>query len=450
MVKITCHNDNIPERQYAIDALFSELLGFNKDEYNVCFEEDACDYSIQKGNRTIIVEDHFFRFFPEALSYLDLNHTPSELQFFHFGDSEIPIIYGVDKYVESNRGIVIGLDVFASTFFMLSRWEEFLLGREEKGDCDESLLFAVKNEIHRRPIVHEYESLLRSVLELSRTQRQYQVVLSHDVDGFLTPSYCRIVSDFLRQSIKGTPKNKILNLTWRDEIRYKKAYPSAYSQFYLFRMLSNKYGVPEWMYFKVCDKGEKECTYRFNDSIVSNVVNRLMQMEGSNLQLGFHPSQSTFRNPQQWDTEVNRIKYLIGRTPRIGRNHHLLFDMQMLRAWEALASSNDVIMLSNVVFHKRHGFRSGVAVPYPVFDIFQRRPMRIFEHPCQIMDTVLRYDSERKSEFETMEEIKEIVSRTREHQGMLLLTWHIYIRNVGIIDNYYRWCDRIIEYAVNG
>lgn len=450
MIRITCHNDNIPERQYAIDVLFAQLLGLRKDEYEVCFEEEARDYSIRSGKKEVIVEDHFFRYYPEALTYLDLSHIPSELLYFHFDDLQIPILYGEDKYEETESGFVIGLDLFASTFFMLSRWEEFLLGREEKGDCDESLLFTVKHGIHQRPIVHEYESFLRTVLGLPLPQRKYQVVLSHDVDGFMTPSSLHILKDFVRQSIKGAPKNRILNLTWKEEIKYKIAYPSADSQFRMYRAIAEKYGIPEWLYFKVCDKGEKECTYRFNDSTVKEIVNRLKGQESADLQMGFHPSQSTFKNPEQWDVEVDRIKALIGRVPQIGRNHHLLFDMQMLRAWETLAGQDGVVLLSNTVFHNRHGFRSGVAVPYTLFDIYQRRSMRILEHPCQIMDTVVRYDSKVKSDSETMKEVEEIVSRIRQCQGLLVLTWHIYIRSVDIIDKYYRWCDRILNYAING
>ena len=450
MIRVVCHNDNIPERQYAIDVLFSELLGVSKKEYEVRYEEDACDYTIQLENRIVVVKDYFFRKYTEPLSYLELSHIPSELSYFHFNDLEIPIIFGEDRYEESKSGIVIGLDVFASTFFMLSRWEEFLLGREEKGDCDESLLFAVKHGIHQRPIVHEYEALLRLVLGLSSTNRQYKVILTHDVDGFLTPSYGRIIKDLIKQSFKGTPKNRILNLSWKEEIKYKKAYPSAYSQFKLYKTISEKYGIPEWMYFKVCDKGEKECTYRYEDRVVTDIVNWLTQGRETNLQLGFHPSQSTLDNTDQWIKEIGRIEHLIGETPKYGRNHHLLFNMKMLRAWEELVDSNCHLRLSNTVFHKRQGFRSGVAVPYPIFDIFQRRPMMILEYPCQIMDTVIRYDSKVKSESDIMEEIKGIVSWIRRFNGQLVLTWHIYIRNASIIDKYYRWCDLILKYALNG
>ena len=46
MVKITCHNDNIPERTYAINTLFHTLLGLETDLFEVTFEESAKDYHI--------------------------------------------------------------------------------------------------------------------------------------------------------------------------------------------------------------------------------------------------------------------------------------------------------------------------------------------------------------------------------------------------------------------
>ena len=150
MLKITCHNDNIQERKYAIDILFHTLLGIPNDAYEIALEDDVTSYIIEFRDSKVIVEDHFFRHFSDPLSYLSINNIPSELNYFQALDKKIPIIYGEDKFENEEGTTTIGLDVFASTFFMLTRWEEALLGREKKGDCDESLLFAVKQPSNRK------------------------------------------------------------------------------------------------------------------------------------------------------------------------------------------------------------------------------------------------------------------------------------------------------------
>jgi hypothetical protein len=165
------------------------------------------------------------------------------------------------------------------------------------------------------------------------------------------------------------------------------------------------------------------------------------------MSLGFHPSQSTFDNLSQWNKESLRIKKLLKGPITIGRNHHLLFNMSMLRAWESLTKENEVFHLSNCVFHRRQGFRSGIATPYPLFDCFERRQMRVYEHPCQIMDTVIRYDTKVKTEKERWDEIKTVVDQVRKWNGDLVLTWHIYIRNASLIKKYFDWCEKTIAYA---
>ena len=75
--------------------------------------------------------------------------------------------------------------------------------------------------------------------------------------------------------------------------------------------------------------------------------------------------------------------------------------------------------------------------------------MNLMEHPCQIMDTVIRYDEKTKSQEARWEEVRCIIDQVRKHQGELVLTWHIYIRNVKLIKDYYQWCEKTVQYAVN-
>ena len=448
MIQLTCPNNNIPERTYAINALLSDVLGCNRNDYSVQFRDDVHNYELNVDGKAYTIEDHFFNRFVEPLSYLKLENIPEKLNFFHGLGLELPIIYGEDKFVQKENGTVIGLDIFASTFFMLTRWEESLLGREEKGDCDESQLFCVRWGIHQRPIVNEYADFIRNILpsDTSFSTRNYEVVLSHDVDGFITPTWFQIAKDIVKQTIHGAPKNKVLNLTWKEKMKYKRAFPSAYSQFELYTALTEKYNIPEWFYFKVCGKGETEATYLFDDKQTIDVVEKLKRKNNPNLFLGFHPSQNMFENEQQWNKEVSRITGLLQEKPTIGRNHHLLYNHNTLRLWENVTKNS--LNISNCVFHYRQGFRSGVCVPYHLFDLYQRRVMNLVEHPCQIMDTVIRYNGKTKSEGERWDDIQTIIEQVRKHQGELVLTWHIYIRNKKLIQDYYHWSEKVIQYAV--
>lgn len=129
MIRIICPSNNIPERRYAIEILFNDLLGCDLSADDIQFDAQTVNYTIQVNGKELVVEDHFFQKYPEPLSYLNAEHLPSSLSYFHAKGQEIPIIYGVDKYEESANIITIGLDIFASAFFMLTRWEESMYGR---------------------------------------------------------------------------------------------------------------------------------------------------------------------------------------------------------------------------------------------------------------------------------------------------------------------------------
>lgn len=450
MIIITCPNNNVPERTYSVDVIFRDILGLTSNQYKILFSNDLNDfYQIDINGYIIRIEDHFFRFHKAPLSYISTDSIPSGLQYFHAFDMEVPMLYGEDKFIQKENLFCVGLDIFASTFFMLTRWEEILLGREENGDCDEEQLFAVKYNIYKRPIVNEYETILSKLLSLCGFElphRDYEVTLTHDVDGINTPTWSNILKTLIKRLL-GKYRTSITNLSWRQQLKYKLLFPTCFSQFELYRDIARKYNIPEWFYLKVCAKGEVEATYLFNDSNLLKLVKCLQKED--DVYLGFHPSQTTFNNHDQWKKELHRIHQLIGDNFSIGRNHHLLYNYLTLGAWEedtSKTTSPDEFKISNCVFHKRLGFRSGVAVPYFLFDIYNRREMALKEYPCQIMDSAIRR-AKYTSNIDIENDIEFIVNQCKKYSGHLLLTWHIYIRKVELIEEYYQWCTKTIKLA---
>ena len=448
MLRITCPNNNVPERTYIIKVLLNELLGCGVSQNEIQFDDSVSDYLICCNEKTIIVEDHFFNKYPQPLSYINKNNLPKSLEYFHGLGLNIPIIYGVDKFETKDGCITVGLDVFASSFFMLTRWEESLYGREEKGDCNEDELFCVKHHIHNWPIVHEYEKLLRQLFSGSLTaNRAYKVVLTHDVDAINTPTWAQIIKCVIRnRRLSSLTYNP--TLTWKDVLSYKFRFPNVYSQTKLYVELAKKYHVPEWFYLKVCSKGERGYTYDYRHQHTKEYVNKLSKEVGGDIVLGFHPSQLTFNNNEQWKKEVDRINSLLHYKPRIGRNHHLLYNNETLRNWSVLNEQTleNTVSISNCVFHKHIGFRSGIAVPYPVFDTIERKQLNLIEYPCVIMDTAL-IRSDYVHGYDAWDEIASIINEVKNNNGVLLLTWHILIREEKLFDEYFQLCDNTIKCA---
>ena len=447
MISVSFPNDNVPERAYAIRAVFTEILGCPEGELHLSSHDSADYYRIQGFGKTILVEDHFFRDYSEPLSYLKKESLPVELSYFHMNGDSVPVLYGRDYCSFSGDTMAVGLDVFASAFFMLSRWEEYVYGREEEGDCDETLLFCVKNGIERRPLVHEYAMLLYRLLgapEVLKPVRKFSVVLTHDVDALMTPAWSPILRTLLRnRPVGGLVYNK--SMSFGDVLRYKFRFPTIFGQTKDYLGLAKQYGIAEWFYVKVCSPGERGYTYNYQSETVRQYFSWLCEEVGSQ-NVGFHPSQLTFNNQDQWNRETDRIREVIPGNPQIGRNHHLLYNSQTLRNWALLSGdAAKPVLVSNSVFHKRLGFRSGTTVPYTIFDIFERKPLLAKECPCAIMDTAMNCGDN----YNLLEDgIQRILDTIRLYDGQVVLTWHILIREINKYDFLFRLCKDTIAYAM--
>ena len=83
------------------------------------------------------------------------------------------------------------MDIFASSFFMLTRWEEYVdLSRDEHNRFPHTASLAYKHNFLDRPIVNEYiEFIWNMFLELGysreRAERKFSILLTHDVDEIL-------------------------------------------------------------------------------------------------------------------------------------------------------------------------------------------------------------------------------------------------------------------------
>lgn len=98
------------------------------------------------------------------------------------------------------------------------------------------------------------------------------------------------------------------------------------------------------------------------------------------------------------------------------------------------------------MFHKHIGFRSGMAVLYPVFDTIERKQLNLLEYPCVIMDTAL-IRSNYVHGYDAWDEIASVINEVKNNNGVLLLTWHILIREVKLFDEYFQLCENTINYA---
>lgn len=435
---ITCPCNNMAERRYIIDVILGKFLNL---DYTLIFERDVNDYVISKAGKKLIVEDHFFSHYAESLSYLRIEAIPSSLIWFDVGgySKKIPIIYGLKKLIYTSDSIICGLDIFASAFFMLTRWEEYVLGRDDKGKCDEEVLFCVKQGIYQRPIVNEYIELITVLLDKigcdTHIEANFTIKITHDVDRVYLTSWKEMLVN-----VSHLFSNKMAINAWKllkDYCWYKLFMPQPFNTFDLFMNLSEKYGFKDEFYFKACTASEKGYTYSCEEPIV---VNHIKNIVFRGHIVGFHPSESTFRNRSQFELEVRRLKNVVPNVVN-GRNHGLYFNTETYNNWKDFTFES----ISNYGFQKRFGFRCGICFPFPIFDIFRQKTISLMEYPFLIMDTVLlRTMPDFDSAFN---EVIVIIDRVKYYGGIVCINWHSNVYNMRKMTKYKKLYENILAYV---
>jgi hypothetical protein len=423
MEVIIPHN-NIKERVYIISLLCNQFLHL---PINISVtERDIQAYVFIINEKKLIIKDFFFDRHRAPLSYLHLKNIPKNLNWLVWDEyivNPIPIIYG-DNYlkIEPNK-IYCGADIFASAFFMLSRWEEILLPKDQFGRCDENEMFVVKHGLEKRPLVNEYVELLRFLLEkigvdIPLQKKEFTPFITHDIDDlfrFESPkNFIRnIAGDILhRKSFRA------LSLTLKNYLKFRLGQiKDPFDTFDLIMDISEEFNFKNAFYFKASINGEYDATYDIFDPKVKKIISHI-QNRGH--EVGFHPSKNTFHNETQFKLEAQRLSSL-GVNIKGGRQHFLLYDLpETIRVW----NNNGMEYDAGLGFASHAGFRCGTCDEYPFFDIYQRKELSIKIRPLILMEGALFQFDKIRTLDSIEQEIKELIDIVVQNKGLFVFLWH--------------------------
>jgi hypothetical protein len=432
MLKVTIPNNNLQERTYVLEVLLGEFLQL---DYKLQVNADYIHYEISLDNSSrVIIEDHFFSKYAEDLTYLNEKHLPVSIQFAQnqfLPEKDIPVIYGSDYLAitekgEGNKEIICGIDVFASAFFMLTRWEEYVNKEKDKLQrFSGRSSIAYKNNFLHRPVVNEYASMLRQMLvflghPVPPPSRKFSAYITHDVDNPLKwYSLVRTIRVLTGDLIKrGSIKLFLSDMVdWFRTITGMKKDP--FDTFDYLMTFSERLKTRSYFFFISEDKSSRTSkSYKITHPFIKKLI---AEINDRGHHIGFHPGLSTFNNPERWMKQLNHLKDNVPQKILTGRQHYLQFEIPYtLQIW------NDAGMLwdSSVSYDDEVGFRAGSCYAYSVFNFHTRKKLKLKERPLIIMDKALVLDHKEASADQLIEYSKTLIHNTRKYNGDFVFLWH--------------------------
>lgn len=352
-------------------------------------------------------------------------------------DRKVPVIFGTSECsVEPGNHARVGLDIFGSAFFMLSRYEEVVLDdRDEHGRFPATASLAYRAGFLDRPIVDEYCEILWAVAKklwphLERIQRQFRVLPSHDVDQPCTYAF-RGGWDVLRESAgalfkRHTPLTALRGPCQWIVGHYRLPIRDPLNTFSWLMDVSERNSLVSAFYF-MCGRTCERLDAHYE--IESRAMRRLLRtIHARGHEVGLHPSYNTFRQPDQVCAEATRLRTLcaeesIEQSEWGGRMHYLRWETPItLSGWDQTQMDYD----STLGFADHVGFRCGTCIEYPAFDPIACRPLRIRIRPLIAMETTVlsrRYmgHSSAESAYGVFKQLKDAC---RMFRGDFTILWH--------------------------
>ncbi len=406
--------DHFEERSYSIKFILNELLGIH---FDLEISHNTNDYNIKFANNSIIIKDAFFSFHLKN-NYLNANNIPNTvlLSANEFTCSEnIPIIFGTNNIHYENNQLICKLDIFASVFFMLTRWEELVLPIRDTHDRfpgEESIAF--KNNFLSRPIVNEYAEMLWNMLLArgfrgKRKKRDFKLFLTHDIDHLFTPVTNRQIAADLCKRFDPP-------LAYR-HFRYKYT-DNPYDQYDFLMDCSERMNVPSRFYFKASSLITR---YDQDNYLKTGKFRRIIRnIKARGHLIGFHPGYDTYLDESKWAREKNLLEEATQTDLLEGRQHYLRMQVPTtLRIWENKGMETD----STLGYADQNGFRCGTGDEFPVFDLLSRKQLKLKERPLVVMDGTLKQNTANSPE-KSLEIVRDYLQTGRKFGMGITLLFH--------------------------
>ena len=360
---------------------------------------------------------------------------------------DIPILFGDNKISVINNKVVIYADFVASTYFLISKYEEFILKdkRDKYGRflCKYSIS-GVANFIER-PIVDEYSDFLYKLLKnqdiiIPKKQNGFnKVYLTHDIDvPWENYSFINACKQIIRELID----NKCICIS--PLLNYFGSY--KFNLYDTFDWLIKQDNKVKKRYDKLCDVIYFMVSTENKDIITSNYIqdrkcDSLIKKIQAQSIIGLHISYQAFLDSNKISQEKLILEHKLNEEVTICRNHFLTsYNPDSLELLISLGVTNDFTQ----GYADRVGFKLGTSKSVQYINPEKIKLTELVLHPLNIMDCSL-YDYMNLCTEECIQKCKNIISHVKRHNGDFCFLIHNGVGKIGK----HKWFKEVYEQVID-
>jgi hypothetical protein len=347
---------------------------------------------------------------------------------------------GLPVFFQTTSDSDLPFDVFAASFFIVCRYEEYLdYEPDEYGRYRSASSVASRYGFLRKPIIDLWakelsKAFLKRFPNIVFRRNEYKALLTIDSDepfAYLGKNLFRSVGGLLRdlKNNKGhaVERYKILAREEKD----------PYEVFdYIIEKIETS-NTEARFFFPVGDHSK----FDKNPSWKNDEYRKLIKKIAGKYKSGLHPSFNAAASLSLINSEAVRLKNIVEEDIRLSRFHYIrLFMPQSYQDLLKAGITEDYSM----GYPDEPGFRAGIARPYYFYDVISDKFTNLKIFPFQVMDVTL-FNYKDLSPEVSRGVISELINETRKVGGLFISIWH----NTSLLDNPEWRCWReVFEFMV--
>ncbi len=422
---------------YTFHFVLNELLGLNyvlTDNLKI-FKRADSPKIYYDFNNNIKINSLFLKASPLLFKKGIENQNP---EIFSFKETK--------AFFKTNNHSFFEFDIFAASFYLLSRYEEYFPYTTDKfGRFPAKESLAVKHGFIEQPVINIWAEYLKATLlkyypNIRFKQNQFHFLPTIDIDN----AYAYLHKGFIRSLLSSGKLLLKLNFTELFEktavhIHQKKDPYDSYD--YLIK-LHQKYQLKPIFFFLTAAYAK----YDKNISPQGKTFKYLVQKIVQNFEIAIHPSFASNKHPNRVKIEKELLEKISAKKINKSRQHFLI--LKMPETYQNLIKSG-IKEDYSMGFAETPGFRAGTCTPFYFFDLKKNKEENLKIIPFSIMDVGLK-DYDEYNTLQAEEKIKKIIKNVKKVNGLFVSLWHN--ESLGTKKQWSGWqnvYEKLIEFALN-
>ena len=332
-----------------------------------------------------------------------------------------PISFNNEVYFfESSASSFLPFDPFAASFFIISRYEEYLmrqLDKHRRYPSHHSILY--RNHLLDKPIVNQWAQLIAQKIKAHYSEFDYHpprfdFLSTIDIDNawaYKNKSWKRTLGAIAKGVIKGDRQQIQERLK---VIRGEKEDP-----YDTYNYVCNQYKEHKDLlhFFVLLGKPGK---YDRNISPNNEQLRQLVRDLNSFCRVSIHPSYRSTRNRRELTKEIQSLEQITHSNVKSSRQHFLRLELpKTYRRLINAGITNDYTM----GYADQVGFRAGTSNSFWFYDLKKDVPTQLRIHPFQLMDVTLK-NYLKLTPDEALTIIEKLMGEIRNYGGTFISLWH--------------------------